>query len=177
MLIGFTQQYCAFLNERDDQSKITNARQRTRAGRGFLGGGRLWRRECDIQCLPLSRLLWVLSCSATRKCPSGGTPLILSGKDIRIIHQSQCLPLIPLPPLLHKGAWPSFHGTIQRKNSKIGTQRLRRRNEQAHSLQWGSPAILHTTVKKGCPERHPLVNQISMITGRIMGLRLVVLYR
>ena len=31
--------------------------------------------------------------------------------------------------------------------------------------------------EKGCPERHPLVNQISMITGRIMGLRLVVLYR
>ena len=34
---------------------------------------RLWRRECDIQRLPLSRLLWVLSCSATRKCPAGGT--------------------------------------------------------------------------------------------------------
>ena len=30
-------------------------------------------------------------------------------------------------------------------------------------------------LKKGCPGRHPLVNQISMITGRIMGLRLVVL--
>ena len=32
-------------------------------------------------------------------------------------------------------------------------------------------------LKKGCPGRHPLVNQISMITGRIMGLRLVDLYR
>ena len=44
-----------------NQTQKPKAPRRKRAGRGFLGGGRLWRRECDIQRLPLSRLLWLLS--------------------------------------------------------------------------------------------------------------------
>ena len=42
-------------------------RERVLRGRVALIAG------ASSQRLPLSRLLWVLSCSATRKCPAGGT--------------------------------------------------------------------------------------------------------
>ncbi len=44
--------------------------------------------------------------------------MILSGKDIRIIHQSQCLPLIPLPPFYTRGLGHRFMVPFNERTQK-----------------------------------------------------------